>query len=313
MRESKNNFVGQAASSPRTVASWQLALRLYRRQRLKGAIKRLPPSPSPPTRRADLGNGETKILRTQSSFTRGDKSFLNQLPVRSTSGTTHIIRVRYMVRSRATAVAIQPSLVGFPTFLEGFQNVASAEVVGTELQKFFGTGLVPELLRSVHPDSFPDFSCGHSPFTATMRDGSTVRARWRMSSTSTSLLERLQKQPDEAAWRRLVEVYTPLIRHSLRVAGIQADDVDDLVQEVLGAVVRDLPVFQHNGRAGPFRAWLRGITVNRMQEFCAPGNDNRKPPATVRRPSTNSKRPAARCSDSGTRNTTATWCGDCSS
>src|SRR5262249_26078726 len=42
-------------------------------------------------------------------------------------------------------------------------------------------------------------------------------------------------------------------------------DVDDMVQEVLAILVRELPRFAHNQRAGAFRAWLRGITVNRLR------------------------------------------------
>jgi hypothetical protein len=35
----------------------------------------------------------------------------------------------------------------------------------------------------------------------------------RMSETFVSLLERLRTQPDDAAWNRLVELYTPLLRY----------------------------------------------------------------------------------------------------
>ena len=47
-----------------------------------------------------------------------------------------------------------------------------------------------------------------------------------MSETSASLLDRLQASPDEDAWQRLVEIYTPLIRGWLRrQATLQPGDV----------------------------------------------------------------------------------------
>ncbi len=89
-----------------------------------------------------------------------------------------------------------------------------------------------------------------------------------MSLTSASLLERLQQSPDEEAWRRLVELYTPLIHGWLRRhADLQANDADDLTQEVLASLVRRLPRFRHNQRPGAFRAWLRTVTVNCLRDF----------------------------------------------
>ena len=44
-------------------------------------------------------------------------------------------------------------------------------------------------------------------------------------------------------------------------------EVDDLSQEVLVVVFRELPSFERH-RDGSFRAWLRQITVNRMYAFC---------------------------------------------
>ena len=91
-----------------------------------------------------------------------------------------------------------------------------------------------------------------------------------MSETSTSLLDRLRLEPDDEAWRRLVDIYTPLIRGWLRRSATVENDADDLVQEVLTIVVRKLPGFRRQ-RQGSFRAWLRAITVNCLRDFLRAG------------------------------------------
>lgn len=48
---------------------------------------------------------------------------------------------------------------------------------------------------------------------------------------------------------------------------VQDADVDDLVQDVLIVLIRELPEFRHNRRQGAFRTWLRRIVVNRLQNF----------------------------------------------
>jgi RNA polymerase sigma-70 factor (ECF subfamily) len=83
-----------------------------------------------------------------------------------------------------------------------------------------------------------------------------------MPETSVSLLERLRAAPDAESWRRLVDLYTPLVQGWLRRHFVQFHDAEDLTQEVLGVVARELKHFQHNQRPGAFRAWLRTITVN---------------------------------------------------
>jgi RNA polymerase sigma factor (sigma-70 family) len=84
--------------------------------------------------------------------------------------------------------------------------------------------------------------------------------------TSVSLLERLRNGNDPGSWQRLVDLYTPLIRGWLSRYGLQDTDVDDLVQEVLTVLPRELPAFEHR-RAGAFRSWLRIMTVNRLRNF----------------------------------------------
>jgi len=89
-----------------------------------------------------------------------------------------------------------------------------------------------------------------------------------VSETSFSLLERLrQPERDDAAWNRLVALYTPLIQGWLRRYAVESADADDLAQEVLSTVHREIPQFQHNRHAGAFRCWLRTITVNRIRAF----------------------------------------------
>jgi RNA polymerase sigma-70 factor, ECF subfamily len=87
-----------------------------------------------------------------------------------------------------------------------------------------------------------------------------------MSNTSATLLERLGDRGDQDAWRRLVELYTPLISSWLRRQGVLAADAEDLTQDVLAAVVRQVAGFRHNGRAGAFRSWLRTIATNCLRQ-----------------------------------------------
>jgi RNA polymerase sigma-70 factor (ECF subfamily) len=87
------------------------------------------------------------------------------------------------------------------------------------------------------------------------------------NDTSLSLLDKLARRPDSASWARLVDLYSPLLRDWLCRYRIQPSDSDDLVQEVLSTVYRELPRFEHNQRPGAFRSWLRTILVHRLQGF----------------------------------------------
>ncbi len=87
-----------------------------------------------------------------------------------------------------------------------------------------------------------------------------------MAETSATLLERLNDRSDSVAWRRLVGLYSPLINTWLRRDGVSAEDAEDLTQEVLQVVVREVTRFRHNGRVGAFRTWLRTIAINCLRQ-----------------------------------------------
>src|SRR5262245_2596375 len=86
------------------------------------------------------------------------------------------------------------------------------------------------------------------------------------SATSLSLLDRLQQRPDDQSWLRLDRIYRPWICRWLSRDGSLGADVDDLAQEILDFVWRELPRFEHRG-PGSFRLWLRAIAANRLKGY----------------------------------------------
>mgnify|MGYP001811765144 CR=1 FL=1 len=86
-------------------------------------------------------------------------------------------------------------------------------------------------------------------------------------NTSLSLLHRLRCSPESEGWDRLVVLYGPLIRVWLRKYSVQDSDADDLAQEVLLSVSKDIGKFEHGGHPGAFRGWLKAILVNRLRNF----------------------------------------------
>jgi RNA polymerase sigma-70 factor (ECF subfamily) len=99
-----------------------------------------------------------------------------------------------------------------------------------------------------------------------------------MHTTSLSLLARLQAGSDSTSWQRLVNLYQPLLRGWMRSHSAAPQDADDLIQEVFVVLLRELPEFRHSGHSGAFRAWLRGILVNRLRELWRAGRG--RPTAT---------------------------------
>lgn len=90
---------------------------------------------------------------------------------------------------------------------------------------------------------------------------------FNMNQTSLSLLDHVRRSSDGDAWERLTSIYSPLLQRWLTRYDVQESDADDLVQEVLLAVSKDVATFDHNGRDGAFRAWLKTILINRVRNF----------------------------------------------
>jgi RNA polymerase sigma factor (sigma-70 family) len=88
-----------------------------------------------------------------------------------------------------------------------------------------------------------------------------------MTNTSVSLLDRARDDAESDSWQQFTSVYSPLLRQWMRRYALQPSDADDVVQEVMMTVARELPAFEHSGHPGAFRSWLRMILVHRLQNL----------------------------------------------
>lgn len=86
-----------------------------------------------------------------------------------------------------------------------------------------------------------------------------------MSDTPLSLLQRLSSQPVDSDWRRLVDIYNPLIHRWLLGYGISPTEAEDLSQDVFHTLLLEMRNFAHNGNKGAFRRWLKLIIMNRLK------------------------------------------------
>ena len=87
-----------------------------------------------------------------------------------------------------------------------------------------------------------------------------------MEATNVSLLVRVAAG-DDAAWAQLDRLYRPFILGWYRGQGLSHTDAEDLTQEALTVLFRELKEFQHSGRTGAFRTWVRGVCLNRLKGY----------------------------------------------
>ncbi len=85
--------------------------------------------------------------------------------------------------------------------------------------------------------------------------------------TRASLILRLRRPDDAAAWTEFVEIYQPLIFRLARNKGLQEADALDLTQEVLARVANAVNRFELDPDQGSFRGWLSRITRNLVIDF----------------------------------------------
>ncbi len=88
-------------------------------------------------------------------------------------------------------------------------------------------------------------------------------------TTSPSLLMRIRNPDDAESWNLFEAVYAPIVRNYCERRGIQLSDIDDITQEVMTAVARNIQRFDYQPQRGRFRAWFATITANKLKNFLA--------------------------------------------
>ncbi len=87
-----------------------------------------------------------------------------------------------------------------------------------------------------------------------------------MLSTSLTLLQRVRRADDQAAWERFVLLYTPLLFRWAQRAGLVEQDAMDAVQEIFANLLVEMPRFAVDPARGSFRAWLKTVSVNQCRK-----------------------------------------------
>ncbi|GHC42407.1 sigma-70 family RNA polymerase sigma factor [Roseibacillus persicicus] len=85
------------------------------------------------------------------------------------------------------------------------------------------------------------------------------------NQTRHSLLQRATDLKDEDAWEQFAQQYHRFILCVLHQLGVPRDDLEDLTQQVLIALTRDLPRYDRD--RARFRTWLSTIIRNKANSY----------------------------------------------
>jgi RNA polymerase sigma-70 factor (ECF subfamily) len=82
--------------------------------------------------------------------------------------------------------------------------------------------------------------------------------------TRQSLLSRLKNWDDHESWRDFFDTYGRLIYGLAVKSGLTNTEAEDVVQETLLAVAKEMPDFKYDPARGSFKGWLLEITRRRI-------------------------------------------------
>lgn len=87
-----------------------------------------------------------------------------------------------------------------------------------------------------------------------------------LEATRRSLLTRLKDHGDQDGWQRFFDTYGGVIHALALKAGLSASEADDVLQETLVSVAREMPEFRYDPVKGSFKGWLFQITRRRVAD-----------------------------------------------
>ncbi|MDB6032923.1 MAG: rna polymerase sigma factor region 2 [Verrucomicrobiales bacterium] len=75
-------------------------------------------------------------------------------------------------------------------------------------------------------------------------------------ATRQSLLEKLQVAGGKDGWEEFYETYSPMIVNFAMREGLSASEAEDVLQETIISVYKQMPEFTYNRQQGSFKSWL---------------------------------------------------------
>ena len=91
--------------------------------------------------------------------------------------------------------------------------------------------------------------------------------------TRNTLLSRLRDWDDKESWREFFNTYWRFIYSVCLKAGLSEAEAQDVVQDTLVTVSKQMPGFRYDARNGSFKAWLVQVTQSRIVDHV-----RRRPP-----------------------------------
>lgn len=85
-----------------------------------------------------------------------------------------------------------------------------------------------------------------------------------LAPTRLSLLERLRDLDDHGSWQEFFDTYWRLIYFAAVRAGLSDADAEDVVQETIIGVARNMPKFRYEPEVCSFKGWLMRVTRSRI-------------------------------------------------
>ncbi len=94
----------------------------------------------------------------------------------------------------------------------------------------------------------------------------TTTTSEHLAATRYSLLSRLQNWEDHESWRVFFDTYWRLINSVARKAGLTETEAQEVVQDTVLCVARNIEKFKRDRRRGTFKGWLCNLTRWRIAD-----------------------------------------------
>jgi len=111
--------------------------------------------------------------------------------------------------------------------------------------------------------------------------------------TRQTLLSKLKDWDDQSSWREFFNLYWRLIYGVARQAGLSETEAQEVVQETIITVAKQIPQFRYDKSKGSFKSWLRKTAHWRIQDQFRRRQRNQRFAPEVQEADSDAKQPEA--------------------